>query len=124
MKSVAIVLLVGIFLILPASAHRNNHDKYGAIAYDEATGRWGTAYNYSSRSEAEEAAVRKCGSPGCIAYNHFRNSCGALATASNKIFGYSWGTDEYDAKQKALAKCRERSNGEPCKALCWTCTDY
>jgi len=98
-------------------------DNYGAIAYDKNTGRWGYAYNYSSRGEAERVAVSRCGSSGCVAYNWFRNACGALAKASDGSIGWSWGTSRHDAEARAIAQCERSSNGLSCEIVCWACTD-
>ncbi len=95
-------------------------DKYGAIAYSEETGHWGTAYDYSSQAAAEESALRRCGSAGCRIVLWFRNACGALAVGDDGTLGWGWAGSRARAEVIALTECSARGSG--CRILCWACT--
>jgi len=111
-------LFVGLFVGIEVAAAA---DVFGAIAYSKSTGKWGYSYDYSSREEAESAAVGNCDRNDCVVKSWFKNSCGALAKASNKALGYSWGApDRERAERIALSKCRER--GSRCRIITWACT--
>ena len=121
-----LVWLVGLFLFLlpvPTDSHWYRHaHKFGAIAYSDSTGDWGSSYNYDSREEAIEEALRRCGRSDCVYKVWFRNSCGVIAKASNGALGWSYGSKSLlEAKFWALEECAKR--GEGCKILCWSCTD-
>jgi hypothetical protein len=52
---------------------------YGAMAFSNSFGAWGTAYNYWSRA--------------CSVVAWFQNACGALATAPDNACGTGWAGD-------------------------------
>lgn len=95
--------------------------KFGAIAYSESSGRWGTSYNYKSRAEAEQAALNRCREADCAVKIWFRNACGALAVGKGNCMGWAWARNRSEAERKALDWCRR--NGEDCSVTCWACTD-
>lgn len=96
-------------------------DNYGAIAYSKSTGNYGYSHDYSSRSQAEQAALGECKSGDCQIKCWFKNSCGALAKAGNGALGYSWAaSDRQEAERVALEQCRQR--GSNCHIVCWACT--
>ncbi|MBV8889475.1 MAG: DUF4189 domain-containing protein [Alphaproteobacteria bacterium] len=54
---------------------------YGAIAYDEQTGRDGFSWNYDSAQQAEQAALRDCARPGCkVVLRVGPRACAAIAS--------------------------------------------
>ncbi len=63
--------------------------EYGAIAWDEATGKVGSSWNQTTAQRAAEVALSECGSTGCKVVIHpGRRECAALATTeSGKIRG-------------------------------------
>ena len=96
-------------------------DMYGAIAYSSSGDRWGTSYNFRSRSEAESRALSECGSSDCVVKVWFKNGCGALATGDDGSLGWGWSGSRSGAESRALSECQKRTSG--CRVRCWACTD-
>ncbi len=90
---------------------------YGSIAYSKSTGVTGWSTNYSTRSNAERIATRKCenyaGSGDCQPIVWVRNACAALATADNRAYGWAWNNRRDLAMSRALEECSKR--GGSCK---------
>ena len=108
-------------MLLVAFGSAQAYDNYGAIAYSGSTGNWGYSYDYGSRAQAENSALSRCGKNDCEIKVWFKNSCGALAKASNGALGWSYAADSRsEAESIALSECRSR--GSNCRILCWTCT--
>jgi len=63
------------------------YDNYGAIAYSESNGAWGSGYNFSSRAAAEMSAMSRCGRGDCEIKVWFVNACGALAVGQDGALG-------------------------------------
>jgi serine/threonine-protein kinase len=93
-------------------------DNYGAIAFSNSSGAWGTSHDYGSRRSAEQSALNRCGA-GCSVVLWFRNACGALATTQNHAYGTGWATDLGDAQNIALSGCRPYGS---CGITAWACT--
>jgi hypothetical protein len=88
---------------------------YGAIAFDEATGRYGFAWNEETATKAEEIAVRDCKTKGCkVVIPVGPRECAALA--SSEIGKIAWGGSKRPsrdaAKLAALENCQKRSSGK------------
>jgi hypothetical protein len=118
MKKIAgILIMLGVFMFASGTAQAQY---YGAIAYSEATGNWGTAYDYGSRAHAERDALSRCNSADCEIKCWFRNSCGALAKGEGGL-GWSWAAgSREEAEALAIANCEE--HGTDCRIICWVCT--
>ena len=84
-------------------------DYFGAIAFAQKTRSHGYSYDYTSQTAAEQAAMAECAkrSTDCSIATWFRNACGALAVGKDNAWGAHWGTDEEQAKGRALQKCYE-----------------
>lgn len=120
MKRAVKVLFVLCFLMV-AFGTAGADDNYGAIAYSESTGNWGSSYDYGSRRQAENAALHRCNSDDCEVKAWFKNSCRALAAGDNGALGWSSAADDKaEAESRALSECSE--NGSNCQILCWACT--
>jgi hypothetical protein len=105
--------LIGMFaMTAPAFA------EFGAVAYDQATGRYGFSWNKSSRQEANEAAKKDCASESCKLFPVNPRQCGALATAENQKDSSAWGIsirpDKSDAEARAIATCQKHTASQ-CK---------
>lgn len=96
-------------------------EQYGAIAYSRSTKAHGWAYDYPSRSAAENQALSKCRSQAndCTVPLWFRNACGALAIGSSG-YGTAWATERGTAERQALVLCRRHS--QDCAVKRWVCT--
>jgi hypothetical protein len=120
MKKATKALFVLCFIMLAFGIARAE-DNYGAIAYSESSGNWGSSYDYGSRQQAENAALNRCGSDDCEVKAWFKNSCGALAAGDDGALGWSWAADSREeAESRALSECRAK--GSNCRILCWACT--
>jgi hypothetical protein len=95
-------------------------DRFGAIAYSESSGSWGTSYDYGSRADAEQSALSRCARGDCQVRIWFRNACGALAVGKGNCMGWAWASDKAEAQRKALKNCRQYGTG--CSVKCWACT--
>jgi serine/threonine-protein kinase len=116
-KVVGIFVMLGVLMSALGTAQAQY---YGAIAYSESTGNWGTANDYGSRGQAERAALSRCKSSDCEIKCWFRNSCGALAKGEGGL-GWSWAADSREeAEAQAIANCEE--HGTDCRTICWVCT--
>jgi hypothetical protein len=94
--------------------------KYGALAYDMSTGRFGYSYNYSADWRARNRALTDCGWGSCRTYVSFRNGCGALATDDAlRVYGVSTSSDRATAIARAIYECRSR--GGTCTLKAWSC---
>lgn len=72
----------------PAEAY---FSKYGALAYNMATGAHGYTYGFNRDWMARKVALDYCGWNGCKVYLTFKNTCGALATDNAKgIYAFGW----------------------------------
>ena len=90
---------------------------YGAFTLSRAEGFIGTAENFSSRREAEKSSLVACsrdGVKGCSVVAWFRNSCGAFATDSRRIFGFSFDRDPRVAQVDSVEECR-KAGGTDCE---------
>src|ERR1700681_1294749 len=52
-------------LILSSAAAAPAHAQYGAIAYDQMSGKYGSSNNQSSAARANEVALKNCASSEC-----------------------------------------------------------
>ena len=87
---------------------------YGAIAWDENTGKRGWGWNQNSPARAEEVALSECGASGCkIILRAGRAMCGALATTeAGKYVGAASRRDRDAARLAALANCQKGNAGD------------
>ena len=117
-----IVILSGAGLYWLTRADAAAPVKYGAGANDDSTGAYGYSYNYATRAEANAAALRQCGRPGCNIKVEFYDGCGAFAKDSSSGTAYGWGIADtsYGAQNRALAECQRR--GGTCYIAVWGCT--
>ena len=114
---VGFALSLGVLGTAPSSAAQDN---YGAIAVAP-DGSWGSAYDQASRAEAEQTALRSCGSLSCEVKLWFRNNCGAYARGRGGE-GWAYAETRAEAEQAALHECSLR--GRACEVLCWACNAH
>lgn len=95
----------------------------GALAIDSLQGeKYGFSYNHPSPEQAEQRAMRECGSD-CGVVLRFRAECAAYAADQAKgSNAYGWGTGATHAvvQQRALSECRAKG-GSSCKVRSWGC---
>ena len=87
---------------------------YGAIAWDENTGKRGWSWNWDTPARADEAALRECGASGCkVIIRTGGAMCAALATTeTGKYVGAARRNDRETARLAALADCQKGRAGE------------
>ena len=86
---------------------RYSYSYYGAVAINVATGNTGYSYDYGTRSEAEERALRECGS-NCEIALWIENTCGAVSySKKHKIYGWAWGDDSWQIERDSVKECGE-----------------
>jgi hypothetical protein len=87
---------------------------YGAIAWDEETGKRGWSWNQATAERAEELALSECGATGCkVIMRSGREMCAALATTENgKYVGAGTRKDRDAARVAALKDCQKGNTGE------------
>jgi len=95
----------------------------GALAIDGLQGeKYGFSFNHPSADQAEQRAMRECGS-NCSVVLRFSRECGAYAADQAKgSNAYGWGTGATMSavQQRALAECRAKG-GSSCKVRSWGC---
>ena len=78
--------MVAIILALAAPAPANAG--YGAIAYDQQSGKEGASWDQKTPAEANELALKECGSAECRVHPVEPKGCGALAISKeDKAWG-------------------------------------
>ena len=105
----ALLGLASVLLIAaPASA------QYGAIAWDEGSGKYGASWDKGSPQRAAEAAIAECGATSCkVIIRPGRKECAALATTENgKYVGAASRKDRDAARIAALKDCQKGNAGE------------
>jgi len=98
---------------------------FGAIAYDQTTGKFGVAWSEPTQQVANEKALRDCGgSKNCHAFPIPPGQCGALAVSSEIKESSAWGGAYRDAKAEAEAAattdCKKHTAGQ-CKVVASEC---
>jgi Domain of unknown function (DUF4189) len=87
--------------------------EYGAIAWDEETGKYGASWNQDTPKRAAEKALSDCGATGCKVIIRPTTVCAALATAADgKAAGAAARKNRDDARLAALKGCQRRKAGE------------
>jgi Domain of unknown function (DUF4189) len=82
--------------------------RWGAVAVDGSTSKFGVSEGNSSKGGARKAAVRQCkangGGKGCKSLGEWQNGCGALAWGDSRYNAVS-GPDRDAVINRALASC-------------------
>lgn len=87
---------------------------YGAIAWDEATGKYGASFNQPTAKRAEDGALSDCAASGCRVVAQVRPAtCAALATTEDaKQAGAARRKQREAARLAALEACKKNKAGE------------
>ena len=95
---------------------------WGAIVYDKFAGKWGMAWDQTSRKTAVAGARAQCGSVSCAAeLSFFGTSCGAFAISSAGAWSILSRDDIQKARQAALDECGKHGKG--CHVIAASCAD-
>jgi hypothetical protein len=92
---------------------------YGALAHDDATGKYGLSSNEKTQAKADDVALKECGSDKCkIVFRTSARECGAIATAETISGSSAWGGGKRPqraaAELAAMNACQKRTKGQ-CK---------
>ncbi|HEV2337020.1 MAG TPA: DUF4189 domain-containing protein [Stellaceae bacterium] len=94
-------------LILAVAAAAPAEAGYGAIAYDQNSGKEGASFDQPGPARANELALQACASPECRVHSVEPKGCGALATSDTD---QAWGGADREtldaAKRDAVAHCQ------------------
>ena len=105
---------------------------YGAIAINEKTGDWATAYNYTDKKSAKKSVKDRC-QGDCKVIQMSPSECGAFAYSKiDEVSAYEatgfWWTGQATqqellkkAEDRALTKCKNK-NGKSCKIEVSVCS--
>lgn len=90
--------------------------RFGALAYDEGSGKYGLSSNEESQAKADDVAMKECGGDKCkIVFRTTVRQCGAIATAeSGKAWGAGKQTSRSAAELDAMKNCQKHTKGQ-CK---------
>jgi hypothetical protein len=85
--------------------------EYGAIAWDEGTGKYSASWNQPTQRRADEVAISECGASGCKVVRQIGpKMCGALALSENgKKAGAAFRKDRDAARLAALKACPKQA---------------
>jgi hypothetical protein len=93
--------------------------EFGAIAYDQGSGRYGLSWNEATQQRAADLAKKDCGSENCRLFPVLPGKCGAIALSSDPKESNAWGvatshTDKAAAELAAMQDCQKHTAGQ-CK---------
>ena len=103
---------------------RQKPSSYGAVAWDEKRGLYGSASKQASKQAAIDMALQRCNSSNCEIMMEYDNQCTAVAYGLEKGGTYFWqfssGLTQSKAVRVATAKCSKRAKN--CKILLSECS--
>ena len=109
----AVMIAVSLVLTLVATSHA--HAGFGAVAYDQDTGKYGATWDESTQARAFELALKQCASPNCRVHAVEPAGCGALALSDkDKAWGGADRETLAKAKQDAVARCQSHTTAGAC----------
>jgi hypothetical protein len=114
MRRIALFVIGLVALIATLASSSPAFAQYGAIAFDEHTGRYGWFWNRETPRGAAEGALRECGTPGCaVRVDIGPGMCGALATTADGLgWGYYRSSSRDGAQLGAIQECQGRNSGQ------------
>jgi len=116
------IISVGIWIFAMATSAGPALAEFGALAYDDATSKYGLSSGEETQSKADDVASKECGSDKCkIIFRMGPRECGAIATGES---GTAWGgskrADKAGAELAAMNDCQKRTKGQ-CKVRSSAC---
>jgi hypothetical protein len=118
-----VLIIAGVFTaVLFLGNAAPAHAEYGAIAYDQATGSYGSSSNEPTAARAKELALKNCGSPDCQVHPVEPHGCGALAKSDTDK---AWGGADREtldaAKREAVGHCQTHTSTGHCSVVISAC---
>jgi len=121
MHRAALITAATAALIL-SSAAAPAQAQYGAIAYDQMTGKYGSSSNEPNAARANEMALQNCASPECRVHAVEPHGCGALAKSdSDKAWGGADRENIDAAKHDAVEHCQGHTSTGHCNVVVSAC---
>jgi hypothetical protein len=112
-----VLSLVSVLAIIPSQAAAAG-SRFAAIAYSDQTGRYGYAYGYNDRQNAQDDALARCDAPDGRVVVWVEHGWVALALGERGVAGWAWSTrSRADAETRALRQCG--CNGS---IVAWACS--
>jgi len=100
----------------PADDVKIDPDTYAAIAFSPKTGKYGYAWNYSTRAAAEKAALSECKADDAKVVTWVQFGWAVLVIAEDNAYGYDEvhgdGANSKDAYDSALKELRKNSDAK------------
>jgi hypothetical protein len=118
-----LLALAGVALAISAAAAPARAE-YGALARDNATGKFGLSWGKQTQQQADDAALKDCADTTCkIVFRSLPHQCGAIATAT-KENSTAWGAGRKAgraaAELAAINDCQKHTDGQ-CKVRAGGC---
>src|SRR5260370_39115346 len=109
-------IFAGIAAIIVALAPTAPADAgYGAIAYDQNSGKEGASWDQKTPAEANELALKECASTECRVHPVEPKGCGALAISEqDKAWGGADRETVDKAKEDAVVHCQTHTQTGTC----------
>lgn len=122
MHRVTLTFVAGAALLLSAETAAPAGAGYGAIAYDQTSGSYGSSSNQPTAARANEEALKSCASSECRVHSVEPRGCGALAKSDSDK---AWGGADRDtieaAKRDAVEHCQTHTSTGHCKVVVTAC---
>ena len=107
----------------PQVIYRKLPDSWGAVAFNPATSRYGSASKQASKQASRQAALNDCDKQGCKILSTYSNQCMAFAggqkTRGNYVIA-GFNINSRIAEQNALASCSKYARN--CQILLSECS--
>lgn len=94
-------------------------DRWGAVAFDSKTSKFGAAENQRNKAGAEQAAMADCGTQGCQIIFPYANECVAFTGKAGGI-GVAGAPKVEDAIARAMEQCSKYGPG--CQTVYSACS--
>lgn len=102
-------------VVLALAAGAPAYAGYGAIAYDQHSGKQGASWDQATPARANELALRECASAGCRVHPVEPEGCGALAMSDkDKAWGGADRVALDEAERDAVVLCQNHTKTGTC----------
>jgi Domain of unknown function (DUF4189) len=104
-------------IVVASSTSDFSQWRFGALAYDVATGESAASWAHNRKSEAKADAFKSCGKAGCWVYT-FQTGYGAIAMSDDGFLFGAWSArDEGSAGKVALKDCEKQKGKKSCSVV-------
>lgn len=104
-------------VLMASSTSSPDEKRWGALAYNPETEKYGFSWNHYTRREANEAALKECGNSGCLV-SGFQSKNGAMAVSPDgQLYFASSGKNMKDAEKEAVKGCKKKYKSKTCEIV-------